>query len=229
MNSAKEDKSGIEILRAALKKLDTKENRKTKAFYEQLVWELISLQTALSENLDASDELNLLSSEEEEKKYAASLRAKFEEMSKKELLDKLVTTSVNAKLSSISAQFYGRQFKFYEEKYLEGLKNKIQTHKSRVAGKAAVYKSNNDCMDACFQALSKRLKRPLDERDFPEFRFLVLEKFPTRPFAQKTRTKKEIKKLSPERQREAENEAKNDSWPDSTLYKFFYKKISTVK
>ena len=202
---------------------------KRKSFQNKVSSELLGyLELALPE-LASNLGIRLLDNEGERKAFEDHLHKYFSTLSKDELIKELVKATTRAEISAEMAKLVKSQMNYYQAKYDDALNSRLRSHKNRVLGKAAVYKTNNDCMDACFHALSKRLKRPLEERDFPEFRFFLLEKFPKRPFEQKTRTKAEIKKLSPERQREAEIEAKNDSWPDSTLYNFFYKKISTVK
>ena len=225
-NKAEKIKNAITEIMAVL---EERSSGKRKSFQHNVSVEALEYLELTLPQFSSNLALRFLDDANKRKALSDHLHEYFNNLPKDELLKELVNSTIKAEISAEMAQFAKSQADFYKAKYEEAQKNKLQSHKNRLLGKAAIFKTNNDCLDACFEAISKKLKRNLCEEDFPAFKSFVLEKFPKRPFEQKPRTKQEIKKLSPERQREEEDEVRNKGWPNSTLYNFFNKKLSTVK
>lgn len=183
-------------------------------------------QKMMSYNKLITDELSffreLINPETQERKIK-QIKDHYSKFNKAELIEELVKARLLIEGHELRISVQNRKITALDEFYDNHQRGRIAKNKSKQKGKEKTYKSNNDCLEQCYEAFSKTLESPVRSIDYPAYKRFLLKLYPHPPFIPEARLTIKEKQQSKKIQTEDRNLKARYAWSDATVRAAFRK------
>jgi hypothetical protein len=164
----------------------------------------------------------LISLETQERKIK-QIKDHYSKFNKAELIEELVKARLLIEGHELRISVQNQKITALDEFYDNHQRGRIAKNKSKQKGKEKIYKSNNDCLEHCYKAFSKRLEAPVQPVDYPAYKRFLLKLYPQPPFIPEARLTAKEKQQSIQIQNEDRDLKARYTWSDATVRAAFRK------
>ena len=227
LEDLEKDISGLEkshqVMEMLIKIIQKNKKKKGASLIEDIALntkKMLDYQNAI---IDKTNIFHQLLDEKLRAKKIQSIKASYSKLNKQNLIDELIKEKLLSEGYKLKIKSQDEQIKFLDTFFTQNQKNRLEINKKKQTNKNKVYKNNNDCLKACFDAFAANLGRSTRGSDYPSYKKFLLKQYPTPPFIPKARLTLEEKKQSKQIQTEDRDLKTRDTWSDATLRAAFKK------
>ena len=158
----------------------------------------------------------------DKEKKISEIKSSLKELNLEDLQDALAELLLEYHILKSEESHYLAEIRFLRNFFEDALQKKVKTSLSKQNGRNNTFNVNNQALTECLDEALKGIENIKPEH-FLKFSRLVNRKYPSPPLIPKPRLSEADKNQSDESILITLDVSKRDSWPDSTLRKFFLK------